>query len=104
MGDSYRFITCGGRQQLSSKCMSLPQNAGDLVVLNNSIQVSKSITDNQANLFINIIATCASSFFGIREHQQKPFVTLSKFWLLRGWVGLSESIRKGKFIKKYFFR
>ena len=42
----------------------------------------------------------------ITEHQQKSFVTLSGFWLLRGlgWEGeLSESIKKGKFVTDLFF-
>ena len=40
----------------------------------------------------------------IRQHQQKDFVTLSGFWPLREWGGLSESVKKGKFVTKIFFR
>ena len=39
----------------------------------------------------------------LREHRQKTFVTLSGFWLLRGLGGLSESVKKGKFVTKIFF-
>ena len=39
---------------------------------------------------------------------KKTFVTLSGFWLLRGWGGegrdLSESFEKGKFVTKIFFQ
>ena len=39
--------------------------------------------------------------YGFRERRQKPFVTLSGFCLLRGWVGgwggLGESVKKGFF-------
>ena len=38
--------------------------------------------------------------FSVREHQQKTFVTFSRFWLLRG---LSESVKKEKFVTKIFF-
>ena len=30
----------------------------------------------------------------LREHQQKTFVMLSGFWLLRGWGSLSKSVKK----------
>ena len=52
---------------------------------------------------------------GFREHRQKTFITLSGFWPLKegggggggggGGVGrgLSESIKKGKFVTKIFF-
>ena len=39
----------------------------------------------------------------MREHQQKTFVSLGGFWLLRGWRGLVESIKKVKFVTKIFF-
>ena len=39
-----------------------------------------------------------------REHQQKTFVKLSRFWLLRGWQGPSESIKKENSWWKYFFQ
>ena len=42
-----------------------------------------------------------------REHRQKTFVTLSRFWPLRGWGGrggLSEFVKKGKFVKTFFFQ
>ena len=39
----------------------------------------------------------------MREHQQKAFVTLGGFWLLRGWRGLVESIKKVEFVTKMFF-
>ena len=39
----------------------------------------------------------------IREHQQKNFVTLVGFWLLRGWRGLGEAIKKAGFFTKIFF-
>ena len=44
----------------------------------------------------------------IREHRQKTFVTFSGFWPLRGFgvggagAGLSESVKKGKFVTKIF--
>ena len=40
----------------------------------------------------------------IREHRQKIFVTLSRFWALRGWEGLSEFVKKEKFVEKIFFQ
>ena len=40
--------------------------------------------------------------FCVRKHQQK-LVTLSGFWTLRGWRGLHESVKKGKFVTKIFF-
>ena len=39
----------------------------------------------------------------IREHQQKSFLKVSGFWLLRGYGGFSESVKKGKFVTKIFF-
>ena len=39
----------------------------------------------------------------VREHQQKRFVMLSRFWPLKGLGGLSESIKEGKFVTKIFF-
>ena len=48
----------------------------------------------------------------LREHRQKTFVMLNRIWSLRwGWgeggTGgggcLSESVKKGKFVKKIFF-
>ena len=42
----------------------------------------------------------------VREHRQKILVTLRGFWQLRGWReggGLSESVKKGKFVTKMFF-
>ena len=38
----------------------------------------------------------------IREHRQKILITLSEFWLLSGCEGLSESVKKGKFVTKFF--
>ena len=40
----------------------------------------------------------------IREHQQKVFVRLSRFWLLKGWEGegFSESSKKGNCMTKIF--
>ena len=40
----------------------------------------------------------------IRELRQKIFVTLSRFWELRGWEGLSEFVKKEKFVRKIFFQ
>ena len=40
----------------------------------------------------------------LRQLQQKTFVTLSRFWLLRGQGSLSESVNKGKFVTKIFFQ
>ena len=37
------------------------------------------------------------------ENLQKAFVTLGRFWPLRG-GGLGESVKKGKFATKIFFR
>ena len=37
----------------------------------------------------------------LREHTQKTFVTLSRFWPEVG--GLSESVKKVKFVTKIFF-
>ena len=41
------------------------------------------------------------------EHQQKTFITLSGFGPLRGVGGgggdLNESVKKGKFVMKFFF-
>ena len=42
--------------------------------------------------------------FMLREHRQKTFNTLSGFWPFRGWRGLSESVKKGKFVTKIFFQ
>ena len=39
----------------------------------------------------------------IREHRQKTFVTLSGFWTLKWCGGLSESVKKRKFVTKVFF-
>ena len=41
--------------------------------------------------------------FLFREGWQKNFIFHSRFWSLRGWWGLSESIKKGKFVVKIFF-
>ena len=38
----------------------------------------------------------------IREHRQKTLITLSEFWLLSGCEGLSESVKKGKFVTNFF--
>ena len=38
------------------------------------------------------------------EHWQKTFVMLSKFWPLREWGDLGESVKKGKFMTKIFFQ
>ena len=44
-------------------------------------------------------------FWWLREYQQKKFIMLSRFWMLRGWGrGLSESIKKGKFVTKILFQ
>ena len=49
---------------------------------------------------------CKISF--MREHRQKTLVMLSQdFGCLRGWMGwgeggLSDSVKKGKFVKKIF--
>ena len=40
----------------------------------------------------------------VREHQQKRFVTVSGFWPLRGWEGLSQSVKRRKFVTKIFFQ
>ena len=40
----------------------------------------------------------------IRELRQKFFVTLSRFWELRGWEGLREFVKKEKFVRKIFFQ
>ena len=41
----------------------------------------------------------------LREHLQIAFVTLSRFWSLRVWGSLSESIKKGIFMgENLFFR
>ena len=38
-------------------------------------------------------------------HQQKIFVTLSRFWALGGsWGGVGEPVRKGKNVEKIFFQ
>ena len=42
--------------------------------------------------------------FDVREHIQKTFVTFSGFWPLRGWGGLAEFVKKGKFAMKIFFK
>ena len=43
----------------------------------------------------------------LREYQQKTFITLSRFWSLRGWGGggaLSETFKiKKEFVTKIFF-
>ena len=40
----------------------------------------------------------------LREHRQKTFVPLSRFWPLKGWEGgLSKFVKKRKFITKIFF-
>ena len=42
--------------------------------------------------------------FTFREHGHKTLIALSQFWQLRGWVGLSESVKRGKFVIKIFFQ
>ena len=47
--------------------------------------------------------------YSVRQHRQKTFVTLSRFWLLIkevgewGVGGLSESVKKGKFATENLF-
>ena len=41
-----------------------------------------------------------------REHWQKKFsshLSLGNIWSLRGWLGLIEPVKKGKFVTKIFF-
>ena len=38
----------------------------------------------------------------VRKHRQKKIVMLSGFWPLRGWGGLRETVKKGKFVTKTF--
>ena len=40
----------------------------------------------------------------MREHRQKPLVMLSGFWPFKGIGGFSDSVKKGKFVKKPFFQ
>ena len=60
-GDSYIFITCGeGRQQLSSKCVSLPQNAGNLVglsIMTENRQLHNSTCEKLLGVFSDSILT-----------------------------------------------
>ena len=42
--------------------------------------------------------------FDVREHIQKTFVAFSGFWPLKGWGGLAEFVKKGKFAMKIFFK
>ena len=35
----------------------------------------------------------------VREHRQKTIVILSGFWPFKGVGGLSDSVKKGKFVK-----
>ena len=55
-------------------------------------------------IFAFFVFVCKSPFW-LREHWQKTFVTHSGFWPLRGWGGggLSESVKKGKFLTKISF-
>ena len=56
------------------------------------------------DLVINFLNPENRSFTNILwEHQQKTFVTLSRFWPLRVWGSLSESVKKGQFMTKIFF-
>ena len=51
-----------------------------------------------------VYSILASYIANLREHQQKTFVMLSRFWpLIRGSGCLSESVKKGKFVMKIFF-
>ena len=38
----------------------------------------------------------------VREHRQKTIVILSGFWPFKGVGGLSDSVKKGKFLTKIF--
>ena len=50
-------------------------------------------------------------FSPLRDYREKTFATLSEFWPLGrwdkggggGWGGVSESVKKGKFVTKIFF-
>ena len=44
-----------------------------------------------------------SPLFWLREHRQKTFVTHSGFWPSGVGGGLSEYVKKGKFLTKIFF-
>ena len=39
----------------------------------------------------------------VREHRQKLLPGLNKFWALRGWGFLGESVKKGEFMTKISF-
>ena len=39
----------------------------------------------------------------LREHQQKTFVMLGRFWPLKGWGGLGKSVKKRKVCDKNLF-
>ena len=41
--------------------------------------------------------------YRVREHQQKTYVILRRFWPLWGQGWLSESVKKGKLVTKIFF-
>ena len=47
---------------------------------------------------------CLRGLFKFREHQQKTFVKLSRFWPLRGWGGLGESVKKENLWQKSFLK
>ena len=65
-------------------------------------------SSNTENL-LNSIISCdkVKFFFSLSKHWQKNFVTLSGLLILRGYGGrgggLSESVKKGKFVTKIFF-
>ena len=55
-----------------------------------------------AAIFLVGISTCQTfNILRVREYQQKNFVTFSRFWLLK--ESLTESVKQGKFVTKFFF-
>ena len=55
-----------------------------------------------AAIFLVGISTSQTfNILRVREHQQKTFVTLSRFWLLK--ESPMESVKQGKFVTKFFF-